>query len=356
MPFAPEDHTPAADFSLAIDGAAVPVALALHTVGVTVEEDLELPSMFALHVVASEESDRLAWVDDSLFEVGHEVEIRMGYANQRLETLLVGEITGLEPEFQANRLPGLVVRGYDRRHRLTRGRKTRSFSQQKDSAIASLIAQDAGLTSEVEDTGVTHEYVLQANQTDFEFLQERARRINYELLVENKRLIFRRAAFDEGEAFKLSLDEGLIEFYPRLSAARQLSEVTLRGWSPKDKEKIVGRAQSGDEISKMGGARSGAALVSAAFGTTAGVFSQLPVQTPAEADQIAKAHFNERTLSLVEGEGVCAGNTQLRPGKVVRLEGLGSRFSGRYYITSAAHEYRAQHGYHTRFNVRRNAS
>ena len=53
-----------------------------------------------------------------------------------LTKLISGEITALEPEFVTSRIPLLRVRGYDRRHRLQRGRKTRTFLQQKDSDIA----------------------------------------------------------------------------------------------------------------------------------------------------------------------------------------------------------------------------
>jgi len=39
----------------------------------------------------------------------------------------------------------------------------------------------------------------------------------------------------------------------------------------------------------------------------------------------------------------------------VELKGLGTRFSGLYYITSSTHEVSAK-GYRTRFNVERNAT
>jgi phage protein D len=41
---------------------------------------------------------------------------------------------------------------------------------------------------------------------------------------------------------------------------------------------------------------------------------------------------------------------------VVKLDGLGKRFSGPYYVTQASHVYDAAEGYTTRFTVRRNVS
>jgi len=103
--------------------------------------------------------------DQTQFDVGKVVEIRMG-TGDRLTTLMVGEITGLEAAYTSSGLPGLTVRGFDRRHRLQRGRKVRTFIKQKDSEIVSKIAQEAGLSPQVKDSKIVHDYVLQANQTD----------------------------------------------------------------------------------------------------------------------------------------------------------------------------------------------
>ena len=149
------------------------------------------------------------------------------------------------------------MRGYDRSHRLHKGRKTRTFLQQKDSEIAEQIAGEVGLTGEVVDSKVTHDYVLQANQSDMDFLQERARRLQYEVVVEDKTLHFRPVGNAESELLTITLDDDLLEFSPRLSAMRQVSEVAVRGWDPKEKKEIVGQAKIGDEVSTMGGNTSG---------------------------------------------------------------------------------------------------
>jgi uncharacterized protein len=343
------------EFELLIDGTSLAVEAVAHVVEVSVEEDTELPSMFSFEVVASDDmNDELMWIDDAhLFAVGGVVEVKMGYAGQ-LASMFKGEITALEPAFTANRLPSLTVRGYDRRHRLTRGRRTRTFLQKKDSDIARQIAREAGLTPDVVESKLTHEYVVQANQTDFDFLLERAGRINYELDIADKSLRFAPVSNDKGAVLTLLADEDLLEFYPRLSAAEQVSEVAVRGWDARNKKEIVGKARAGDEVSKMGGEQSGASLSRKAFGEAEGVFTTLPVMSQAEADQIAFARFNRASLALVTGEGVCGGRTDLRAGKVVKIDGVGKRFSGQYYVTATAHTYTPA-GYLTRFSFRRNA-
>jgi phage protein D len=356
MPIAQRENPLVPDFDILVNGSPLPVEAEVHLVGVVVDDDANLPAMFSLELSGSDtQEEAIPWIDEELFAVGGAVEVKMGYGDD-LETLIAGEITGLEPEFVFNRLPSLIVRGYDRRHRLHRGRKTRTFVQQKDSDIAAQIASEAGLTAQATDSGVTHDYVLQANQTDMEFLQERARRIQYEVIVQDKTLLFRPVANAESEILTLTMDEDLLEFYPRLSSMRQVSEVTVRGWNPKDKKEIIGTAKTGDEVSKMAGQNTGAALIESAFGAAAGMVGDRPVMTQAEADQLAKARFNNAVLALIDGEGVCYGRTDLRSGKVIKIDGIGKRFSGQYYVTKAAHRYSTQRGYYTHFTVRRNAS
>jgi phage protein D len=345
---------PVPAFEILINGTALSVEAAAHVTAVSVEADTEMPDMFSLEIVASDDlEDQFLWVDSEDFAVGNVVEVKLGYAEQ-LASLFKGEVTGLEPSFNAGRLPTLVVRGYDRRHRLTRGRQTRSFLQKKDSDIAAQIAREAGLTPQVTDSKVTHEYVLQANQTDYEFLLERAGHIRYEVVVADKTLNFHPVANDRGEELTLAADADLSEFHPRLSSAGHVSDVVVRGWDPKNKKEIVGKAKAGDEVSMMGGTQAGAKLSEKAFGAATGLLSRRPVLTQAEADQMAAARFNRDSLELITGDAVCGGCADLRPGKVVKITGAGKRFSGQYYVTAATHLY-TQDGYTTSFSFRRNA-
>lgn len=341
---------------LRIDGADLPDEAQADLVEVAVHQDVAAPSMFTLRLL-NWDMQRLefTWSDDDLFAEGGEVEVLMGYVGH-LETVLIGEITGLEPDFEAEGLPMLTVRGYDRRHRLMRGRKTRSFIQSKDSDIAGQIAQEAGLTARTEDSQVVHDYVLQHNQTDLEFLEGRARRIGFEIAVEDRDLSFRARQNTGGEALTLERHGDLLELYPRLTTLGQAGEVAVRGWSPRDKQAVVGKAAAGDEGTVMGGAITGPAAVTQVFGAAVDATVDLPVLSQAEADQIAGGRLKEMALSYITGDGVAMGRTDLKAGTVVRIERVGRRFSGLYYTSSVCHMYSPRRGYRTAFTFRRNAT
>ncbi len=298
---------------------------------------------------------QFTWIDQNLFELGDKVEIQMGY-DKDLKTVMVGEITGLEPEFSQDRTPILVVRGHDLRHRLLRGRQTKSFTQMKDSDIVSLVAQGKGLTAKVEDTKVKLEYVLQHNQTDWEFLQERAARIGYEVVVDDRTLYFRPPDNGEQKLFKLTYGDDLQDFLPRLSTMTQVYQVKVQGWLPKDKKTVIATAKSGQEGDKMGGSTSGSKEVQKAFGLSSHTIVNQPVSSQAEAERMALGQFRDTSLGYITGEGTCQGNPNLRAGKLIEIAGVGKKFSGLYYIISVEHDYTKNQGYKTSFDVRRNAA
>lgn len=344
------------DISIRVNGREIPAAAAQDVLSTAVYQDLNAASMCAIHLYNWDFAKlQYTWSDDKLFAPGNEVEIWMGYVDQ-LKKIFVGEITSLEPMFQADEAPTVLVRGLDHRHRLFRGYKTRSFVQIKDSAIAQQIAQQAGLRAKVTDSKVTLEYVLQHNQTDMEFLQQRAARIGFEVFVAEKTLYFQPHQHDGRETITLSLEKDVIEFYPRLTTVSQVGELLVRGWDPKQKKEILGKAAAGQESSTMGGRTSGPKAANSAFGKSSAVRVAAPVFTKAEADQMALGQFNQSALNYIEGEGLCLGLSDLRAGTVIKIEGAGKVFSGLYYVTMAEHSVTPAQGYQTRFTVQRNAT
>ena len=342
-------------FGVTVNGSKLPRDARADLISVAVYDDLEVPGMFTLRLVNWDvATQQFTWSDHDLFAVGHEVEVRMGYVNQ-LETLIVGEITGVEAAYEGGEVPTVTVRGYDLRHRLLRGRNTRSFVSVKDSEVADRIAALAKLSIKAEDTGVTLDYLIQNNQTDMHFLQERARRIGYEVAIEGKTLLFRPFQNATGAVLKLRRGRELLEFYPRLSILSQVGGVTIRGWDPKTKTAVIGKASAGEESGKMG-PRGGPNESVSAFGASDSSVVDQPVFSAAEAERDAHGRLNSMALAYIDGEGVVIGNNALRAGKVVELEGLGRRFSGRYYLTSTTHTFLRSRGYRTAFTTRRNAT
>jgi phage protein D len=354
-PARPIDLRPPGDVRIQINDADLPPEAAADLNAVHVHDDLEAPGMFSFELRNWDPSTLgFPWSDHTLFNPGNQVELWLGYVDE-LQSVMRAEITSLEPSFGADTAPTLTVRGYDHRHRLLRGTRTRSFAKMKDSDIARQIARDAGLGAQVTDSKIAHDYVLQSNVSDLGFLQQRATRIGYDVFVRDKVLHFEPRRNDAKPALSLTLTD-LIEFQPRLTTLTQVGEVAVHGWDVKQKKALRGRARSGMESSLMAGDRSGPKRTSAAFGASAALRVADGALTQGEADQIAKGLFNAMALTYISGEAVCMGRADLQAGTVVKIEGVGKTFSGLYFIDSVSHEVTSDSGYTTRFSVRRNAS
>ncbi len=342
-------------FKVLVEGSELPIEAALDVIAVEVSDYVEGASMFMLTVnIRDSESQELKWIDEDLFSEGTAVEVKLGYVDS-LQTMIVGEVTSLEPEFNEGEALTMKIHGYDLLHRFRRGRKTHSFTNMKDSDIASQIASELNLRAQVEDTQVVHDYILQHNQTDIDFLLERARRIRYEVVVQDKTLHFRKVANNKSQVITIEYGFTLRAFYPRLSTMQQVSEVIVQGWNPKTKETIVGRARQGDEVSKMSGKKLGITISEQAFFQTQTFIVDTPIYSEGEALQIARGKFNDMAVEFIIGEGLATGNTDIRAGEVIELTKLGQRFSGLYYVTSSTHTV-DQTGYTTKFTVERNAT
>lgn len=346
------------NFEILIGEKQIPAEVLTYIGDVMVDDSVEVPSMFSFVVTTSDarKGSPWDWVDnEKLFSIGKPVEVKMD-GGDGLTSLIVGEITALEPEFVSDGLPVLNVQGYDRRHRLQRRRRIRTFLGMTDSGIADQIGKDAGLDVKAEKTTEKLSYVMQTNQTDWEFLNQRARLIGYEVKVQDKTLFFQQVGNNKDEVHTLTMGGDLMEFYPRLSSMGQATDVKVQSWSMKEKKVIVGKSGGGQTAAKMGGRMSGAAISERAFGAAIDVVVDHPVGSQAEAQQIAQARYDRFALNFITGEGACSGNPKIKAGKVIKLDGIGKRFSGQYYVTSAIHRNSMASGYVTEFKVRRNGS
>jgi uncharacterized protein len=339
-----------------VNGTELPSDAAADLLRVEVEEDIDQPDMFILQMINWDMHKRkVTWVDDEMFSVGAEVSIEMGYVDH-LQRIMLGELTGLEPVFSSGGVPLATMRGFDVRHRLMRGRKSQTFLSMKDSDIFSKIVGNYGLTAQADDSSITNDHVYQHNQTDWEFLKRRASRIDFEITADDKTLHFRKRQHATSKAFTLDREQDLLKLSVRLSSMNMVTTVKVRAWDAKTKQEVIGSATAGDESTKMGGASTGPQASDKAFGQTDWVDVDEPVSSQAEADAIAKAILEDRGLQYITGEGEAIGRNDLRSGTVVKIENLGDKFTGLYYIIGTIHKFSPRLGYRTIFKVRRNAS
>jgi phage protein D len=304
--------------------------------------------------------------DADLFREGNMVKIAMGYVDD-LQDMIEGEITKISPSFPAGDIPSVGIEGHSLLHRLQGSNNTRSFQNVTDKDIAEKIGQDLNLQVEADDPGIQIEYVMQSCRTDLDFLRERARKLHYEILVEDKKLIFRKSQEATSKTYtlvwaqtQLAAATGsnvlpLTTFSLEMNAKATPKKTQSRSWDPTTKQALVSNAGPSDQTSKMGGAQAGGDVGSDAFKTdTTLVNVNTPFGSQAECDEHAKASHNNQAMNLVTGSAETIGVPDLRAGTVVQMLGVGPRFEGDYRIDEATHDIGGD-GYKTSLKLRRNS-
>ena len=314
-----------------VNGSPLKRDIAQKIMETVVDQHTHLPDMFTIRL-----NDRdLELLDKGPFDLTKEVEIEGETEDGKKYTLMKGEITALEPEFGDGMNAQLVVRGYDKLHRLFRENHSKAYLNVKDSDLASQIASKLGLQAAVDPTSTVYEHVFQHNQSDLSFLMQRAWRIGYECFVSDGKLNFRKPPAP-GSGISLTWGQDLRTFRPRMTLSEQVDEVVVKGWDADNQQGIVGKAQSGDLYPKIGESKDGANWAKA-FGSGKKVIVDQPVINQAEANILAKARLDELSGGFITAEGEAFRQPDIRAGKFIELKGLGNRLSGNYLVTNVTH-------------------
>jgi phage protein D/phage baseplate assembly protein gpV len=350
----PSEKTQVDQITIKVAGTFLAQNIMDALIDVEVDSSMGVPDMF---IMRFHDDDLAIMNDSSKFAAGALVEISMIKSVQGANgaapaaTLITkGEITAVEPEFHQNTTATLTIRGFDKSHRLIRGTKTRVFVDMTHSDIVSKIAGENGLSAVVDSTTTAYKHVFQDNQTDRAFLEDLARQNGYKLYYADDKLNFKKFA-TAGTTVELEWGVTLRSFSPRLSLARQVNEVKVKGWDVKAKQAIVGTATTSSTQPQVGVGQSGGQLLQSAIAAASYTEVRQAVTSQGEATAIAKALLDQINTEFIEAEGIAFGNPDIKAGITLKFKNLGARFSGSYRITSATHRYSAQDTYDTYFKV-----
>jgi uncharacterized protein involved in type VI secretion and phage assembly len=327
-----------------LDGQEAPPELQPALLEVHVDSSLHLPDAATLILTDNETK----WADHEKLMPGKTLEITVELEGGK-STVFNGEIVELEPAFEGKEQK-VTVRAFDRLHRLTRGRYVRTFVQMTDSDIMQKVVQEVGLKPDIESTSEVYDHVFQCNQTNLEFLQARASALGRYLYAEGETIHC--TAPKTESPLTLKLHEQLSEFRPRLTTSAQVSKVQVRGWNVKDKKEVLGEATRGSHVPKTGVPQSGGVLARNAHNVNAELLVNEPVvRTQGAAEKLAKAVADRLESRFIEAEGSASGDPKLLAGSTVKIEGVGTRFSGEYFVTSVTHRFAPAEGHTMSFSV-----
>jgi Bacteriophage probable baseplate hub protein len=289
------------------------------------------------------------YFDRQVLDFGRELAVVMGDGDT-LAPVFQGRIMAIEGRFPRQRPPELQVLAEDRCQDLRMMRRTRTFENVSDRDVFQEIANDHGLTPELDIDGPTYRTLAQVNQSDLAFLRERARAVDAEVWVEGAKLFAQARVRRKASApVTLTYGQGLRELTATADLAHQRTRLAVGGWDIGAKEAIEEEADDAALSSELGGRVSGSRVLRQAFGDRAERLVHTVPLSGDEARAVAEARYREMARRFLTAEGIADGDARLKVATEVTMEGLGPLFDGPWYVTAVRHTFDGRNGFLSRF-------
>ena len=360
----------------------------------TVEESCTMASTMRLRLaITLDDNGVWDYLDDGRLEVFTKVSVRVGFTgaaglagalssalggggDDGLERVFDGYITAVNPTWGSE--PGstyLEIEAMDTSVLMSLEEKIATWPNLSDSDIVQQIVSGYGVTVNVDSTPTVHQEndtTIVQRTTDIQFVRDLALRNGMEFYFETDKdsgevTAFMRAPQLEGTpqpdlAIQFGEESNLKNFAAHVIGQRPLNvkttQIDVKSNSPNS-------GQAGDtQLTKLG-ATDANTLIGGPLGpliTPKDTLAQMlllatPTSDATELQTMAQAVRDEAAwLITATGEiNSEAYQAVLRPHRLVQVKGVGTRYSGKYYVTQVTHELQADGGYTQKFEARRNA-
>lgn len=317
-------------FSILSEGKAIKPDIGIMSITVTKEVNrIPTAKIVVRDGNAAEENFKISETND--FIPGKKIEVKLGWGSKDA-TVFKGIITKHAIKAKAGGSV-LVIECKDESVKLTIGRKNKYWEKKKDSdVIKELLKGNAG---KVEATEVQHPELVQHYCTDWDFILSRAD-VNGLLAIPNDGKVDVTPPKTSGkEVLTLIYGANLYEFEAEMDARSQWKAVKSSSWSYKDQKIIDKKATSAsfDEAGNIKGAE-----LSKVIGLAEYELQHSGHVVKEELGAWAEACMLKSRLAKNCGRLKFKGFAKISPGDLVKLDGMGSRFNGKVYVTAIRHE------------------
>ncbi len=325
-----------------VAGTALSPELSLELVDCRVEKALNRPAKATLRF--NDEEYKL--IDATQFEIGKEIQVGFRGDNGEVITFVfVGEIISIGLEMGPNDEPVLMLTAYDASYKLGRSSVAKAWVKQTYSDILKSMCGTAGLSFQGDTLPQVFEHVLQTmdNGAMLQFIVGQTGTAWY---VDEKKLHVVKPALGSPVA-TVEMRKDMRRFRAVASATDAAQEVTVRGWDAKSKVAVVGKSGTATKLSDTAmqtGARGKATSNYASKRSTLATRAM----SVKEAETIAAALSNRSASDELIVRGETDGNPVIDVDKTLDVKGVGTKLSGKYYITAVEHVFTSR-DFRTRF-------
>jgi Rhs element Vgr protein len=319
-------------FKILIDGSEI--SSAYQVKNISVEKEINrIPFAQIVFIDGNAASQDFELSNEDLLIPGKNIEIKAGYHSDD-ETIFKGIIIKHSIKIRENNSV-LIVECRDETVKMTIGRKSNFYYESKDSDIIEEIIGKYSLESDIESTSFTNKEMVQYRASDWDFIMTRAQINGQICTVDDGKITISKPNLSQDAIETVAFGATLLDFDAEIDARNQFNTITAYGWNPSEQEIV--EAEATDPAISLNGNISVSDLAEIIN------LENLELKSGGNYNSAALQNWSDakslfQQLSKTRGRVKFQGIPTVKPGTMLKLEGVGDRFNGKIFISAVRHE------------------
>jgi Rhs element Vgr protein len=283
---------------------------------------------------ASERDFEISNKDDLV--PGKKIKIKIGFDGNNAQAFK-GIIVKHAIRIRENGNTELHIECQDETVKMTIGRKSRYFEKIKDSRLFDeLIGAYNGLQSDPETTKLEHKELVQHHISDWDFMLLRAEANAMLVHVNDGVIQIKKPNTSAAPVLQVSYGSSVLELEAEMDARTQWKNVEAASWDYANQQLFRADTSEASSFAQHGNI-AGDELANTINLTKYQLHhsGHLPEQ---ELQDWADGIMLRSRLSKIRGRAKFTGFAGIKPGDMVKLEGVGNRFKGKSFVTAVKQE------------------
>ncbi len=215
--------------------------------------------------------------------------------------------------------------------KMTIGRHNHYYEESKDSEIIEeVIGRYPGLSHDIEETTIEHLEMVQYHATDWDFILMRSEANGKLVVVDDGKINSKAPETDTDAAVAVLFGSTLIDFEAEMDARNQWTSVEAKSWDYGGQNMFEHTTDSVpiNELGDVNGQELAETIGPEKFELRHS--GQAIVE---ELQEWTKSTMQKSRLSKIRGRAKFIGFGEIKPGQLLELQGLGTRFTGKAYVS-----------------------
>ncbi|WP_156308077.1 type VI secretion system tip protein VgrG [Sphingobacterium endophyticum] len=266
------------------------------------------------------------------FIPGKEIIIKIGFDSTNKQAFK-GIITKHQVRVKENGNTQLMIECKDYAMRMTLGRQSKYFLETKDSdVIDTIISNYENLTADVEETQLRHNELIQHHVTDWDYVILRAESNGMLVNVNDGDISVKKPDTSTDPVLQITYGSSILEFEAEMDARSQWTKVQASSWDYKNQALFTAEIDEANSFSQAGNVS----------GATLGASNKLDQYQLHHSGHLLEQELQSwvdgtmmrSRLAKIRGRARFTGFSDIKPGDMVKIAGIGERFNGNSFVTA----------------------